>query len=64
MSYRFYSPQSKPLKSSLSLMHYLDYLQQHMTAPPKQEVNYQFQARLEILASRHGYPSSVLLNKN
>ncbi|MGD1912900.1 MAG: hypothetical protein ACFB2X_19255 [Rivularia sp. (in: cyanobacteria)] len=45
MSYRFHSPQPKRLKSSLSLMHYLDHLQQHITAPPKQEVNYQFQAQ-------------------
>jgi hypothetical protein len=56
MSYKFSSPQSKQVKSSTSLMHYVAHLQQHMTAPGlKQELNYQSQAQLELLASRRAF---------
>lgn len=56
MSFRFYPPEVKQLKSSLNLMDYVANLQQHMTFPRvKQELNYQSQVRLELLASRQSF---------
>jgi hypothetical protein len=56
MSFKFYSPQPKQLKSSLSLMNYVVHLQQHMTDSRfKQDFNYQSQAKLELLASRQTF---------
>ncbi|GEM_PF-4597393 len=55
MSFRFYPSEVKNLDSSLSLMHYVVHLQQHMTADYQQEFNYQSQARLELLLSRQSF---------
>lgn len=55
MSFKF-SSQPKQLKSSLSLMNYVAYLQQHMTDSRfKQDLNYRSQANLELLASRQTF---------
>lgn len=55
MSYRFSSLQAKQLELSLSLMDYVVHLQQHMTNYQKQELNYQSQIQLELLASRQTF---------
>ncbi|MCJ8279152.1 MAG: hypothetical protein MJK14_04220 [Rivularia sp. ALOHA_DT_140] len=56
MSYKFYSPQTNQLNSNLSLTNYLIHLQQHMIDSRfKQELNYQSQAQLELLASRQKF---------
>ncbi|BAY81213.1 hypothetical protein NIES267_06880 [Calothrix parasitica NIES-267] len=56
MKYKFSSRQSKQLESSLSLTNYVVHLQQHMTDSRfKQDLNYQSQARLELLASRQKF---------
>ncbi|MEM7579111.1 MAG: hypothetical protein AAF316_04530 [Cyanobacteria bacterium P01_A01_bin.80] len=56
MNYQLYSSQSNQLKSTLSLTNYVVHLQQHMTNSRfKQDLNYQSQARLELLASRQKF---------
>jgi hypothetical protein len=56
MSNRLSSIQSKRLESSLSLMDYVIHVQRHMTDYQlKQELNYQSQAELEMLASRQTF---------
>ncbi|MEO0843893.1 MAG: hypothetical protein AAF063_34135 [Cyanobacteria bacterium J06643_5] len=56
MSFKFSSRQSKQLESSFSLMNYVVNLQQHMTnSRLKQDLNYQSQSQLELLASRQKF---------
>lgn len=56
MSFKFFSRQSKQFKSSFSLINYVVNLQQHMTNSRfQQELNYQSQASLELLASRQKF---------